>query len=277
LTRPGIVAMVLVTMAVAAWVTPAQAPPWPVLAHALAGAGLVIAGAIAINQRLERFSDARMARTAQRPLPAGRLSARQVTAFGILLSVLGIVYLAVSAQPAVGLLAAASWVFYVWVYTPAKAASAWQTPLGAVAGAMPTLMGAGVAGDLPWNWMALTLFGVVYFWQFPHAMAIAWLYREQFAAAQLKVATVVDPSVRTAARMALGGAIALLGASLIPSMAGLTGWGYGATAALLGLTYLGCAARFLHRTTDPSARTLLRASLAYLPAISGALLWAVRG
>jgi protoheme IX farnesyltransferase len=277
LTRPGIVAMVLVTMSVAALVAGPQRPPWNDLLHALVGAALAISGAIALNQRMEKTSDARMARTALRPLPSGRLTGRQAAVFGIVASAAGMLYLVVLAPPMVSWLTAASWIVYVWIYTPMKGLSAWQTPLGAVAGAMPTLMGAAAAGVLPTGLMPLVLFGIVYFWQFPHAMAIAWLYRADFAAANLRVASVVDPSGRIAARLALAGAIALLPVSVVPWFDGRAGWGYAAAAVLLGLGYLACAAAFWRRTDDTRARALLWGSLVYLPATCAALVWAVCG
>jgi protoheme IX farnesyltransferase len=267
--------MVLVTMGVAALVASPAAMPWPALAHAMAGSALVIAGAIALNQRLERTSDALMARTASRPLPSGRMTSRQATVFGIAASAAGMVYLAAMAAPPVAWLTAASWVVYVWMYTPLKTLSAWQTPLGAVAGAMPTLMGTAAAGGLPTGVMPLVLFGIVYFWQFPHAMAIAWLHRADFAAASLKVATVVDPSGRTAGRLALLGAGALVPMSIMPRLGGHAGWGYTAAAIALGLGYLACAVAFARRKDDATARILLRFSLVYLPAICAALVCAV--
>jgi protoheme IX farnesyltransferase len=276
LTRPGIVAMVLLTMGVAALVSQPRGPAGLEWVHAMAGTGLVIAGAVAINQRLEQTSDARMARTSSRPLPAGRLTARQVVLFGIGASAAGMAYLVLLAPPSVALLTAASWVMYVWIYTPMKTLSAWQTPLGALAGAMPTLIGAAAAGSFPAGVMPLALFGIVYFWQFPHAMAIAWLHRADFAAAELKVATVVDPSGRLAGRMALGGAAALLPISLLPCLDGRAAWGYAATALSLGLAYFGCAAAFYRRRRDVRARILLWASLVYLPAICAALVAAAR-
>jgi protoheme IX farnesyltransferase len=269
--------MVLVTMSVAALVADPPGPHWPQLVHALVGAALAISGAIALNQRIEKTSDARMARTARRPLPSGRLTGRQAARFGIVASAAGMLYLVALAPPAVSWLTAASWVVYVWIYTPMKSLSAWQTPLGAVAGAMPTLMGAAAAGGMPAGVMPLALFGIVYFWQFPHAMAIAWLYREEFAAANLRVATVVDPSGRIAARLAMAGAIALLPVSAVPWLAGRAGWGYVAAAMLLGLGYLACAAAFWRRTDDARARALLWGSLIYLPATCAALVWAVWG
>jgi len=169
-----------------------------------------------------------------------------------------------------------SWVLYVWMYTPLKRRSAWQTPLGAVAGAMPILMGAAVARGWPNGVMPVVLFAVVYFWQFPHTMAVAWLYRDELAAANLKVATVVDPSGRVAGRLSLAGAAALVPLSLLPCLAGSIGWGYAAIATLLSLGYLAPAVWFWLRADDASARALLRASLVYLPAICAALLCAAR-
>jgi len=273
LIRPRILGMVLLTMTVAALTAGDEPPPWPVLVHALAGSGLLIAGAIALNQRLEWRSDARMRRTGPRPLPSGRLSVRQATWFGVLASAAGLGYLALALPPIVALVGLVSWIVYVWLYTPLKLLSAWQTPLGALAGAAPALMGAAAAGH-PWSIPALSLFGIVYFWQFPHAMAIAWLCRDDFAAAGLKVATVVDPTGRTAAAVSLLGATLLVPVSLTPTWAGLSGWGYTVAVCILGLGYLACSALFFVRTGDRTARTLLRCSLVYLPAACAALLLA---
>jgi protoheme IX farnesyltransferase len=271
LMRPRIVALVLLTMTIAALTAAATRPAWPVLGHALLGAGMVIVGAIALNQRWEVRSDGAMSRTAIRPLPSGRLSERQVTRFGLVASAAGLGYLALAADPLTLGLVIASWVVYVWVYTPLKMFTAWQSPVGAVAGAMPVLLGAAAAGA-PWSVTALGLFAVVYFWQFPHAMAIAWLYRQQFASARVKVATVTDPSGRTAARLAVIGAIALLPASLLPLLDARVGWAYGTCALALGLGYLASAVRLLGHTDDTAARRLLWASLVYLPAVLVALL-----
>lgn len=271
LVRPRIVGMVLFSLVVAALASTSPPPGWTVVVHALVGSGLVIVGAIALNQRLERQTDARMPRTAARPLPSGRLSPRGVTVFGIAASAAGLVYLAVFVNVAIVALAALSWVIYVWVYTPLKMFTPWQTPIGAVAGAMPVLLGAAAAGGLagPNAW---TLFGVLYLWQFPHAMAIAWLYREQFAMAPSRVATVVDPSGRTAARIAVAGAAMLVPAGLAPVVMGTAGPVYGVVATAFGLAYLVPAVRFLARRDDATARTLLRVSFFHLPAVFIALL-----
>lgn len=271
LLRPGILGMVLFTLGVAALVARPELPPWHVLAHAIVGSGLLIAGALALNQRIEHRSDAMMRRTRRRPLPSGRISARQAAWFGAATSIAGLAYLAVFCNASVVVIGLASWIIYVWLYTPLKMFSAWQTPLGALSGAMPILMGTAAAGDT-FSSAGLTLFGILYFWQFPHAMAIAWLYREDFGAAGLKVASVTDPSGRTAAILSLAGAVLLVPASLASTFAGRTGWVYGAAAIAAGLFYLACAAVFYARRDDLTARRLLRASLLYLPVVCVALL-----
>jgi len=271
LVRPRIVGMVLLAMGVAAYAAPDDLPPWHAVLHALGGTALVIAGAVALNQRIERRGDASMARTAARPLPAGRLRGGQVTRFGLLLTGVGLGWLALFCEPAVTALAAVSWAVYLLVYTPLKSRSAWQTPVGAAAGAMPVLLGA-AAADALWTPTAAALFGVVFFWQLPHSMAIARLYREQFAAAGVKLATTTDPSGAAAGWIAVLGAAALLGVSLVPFVLGRGGWVFLTVAVVLGAAYLLAAGRFLAARDERSARWLLTASLVYLPAVLLALL-----
>jgi protoheme IX farnesyltransferase len=270
LTRPRIVAMVLLAMWVGALIAGGSASPGR-MAQALAGTALVIVGAIALNQRLERRTDACMARTAPRPLPSGRLSPGQVTAFGLGSSAAGLTWLALLADGWLLGLAALSWAVYVLVYTPLKPRSLWQTPIGAVAGAMPVLLGTAAAG-IPWSPWGLTLFGVVFVWQFPHAMAIAWLYRDQFRRAGLRLPTVVDPTGRWAGRVALAGALAMLPVSLAPAAWGPPVPGYAITAASAGVVYLAAAGWFAARVDDRSARCLLRVSIIILLALLGAFL-----
>ncbi len=275
LIRPGLLATVLFSMLVAAITTGQEVPPWPLLAHSLAGTALVVAGAVAMNQRVEQRSDARMARTAGRPLPAGQLTARQVGRFGVLCSAVGVCYLVKLAPLPVAVMAVLSWALYVIVYTPLKQKTLLQTPLGAVAGAIPVLLGAATANAI-WAPMAWVLFGVVFFWQFPHTMAIAWTYRQQYAAGAMKVATVVDPSGRLAGRLALAGAACLLSVSLIPWLLSPSDWTFGVVALLFGLIHLVFAARFALRPNDATARALWRVSLVHLPLLLSALVLAVR-
>lgn len=271
LIRPRIVALVLVAMTAAAWTAGAEPPPWPRLLHALLGTALAIAGAVALNQRLELRGDALMPRTAGRPLPAGRLGRRQATFFALVISAAGLAYLPLATGDwLLTGLTALSWLIYVGTYTPLKSRTVWQTPIGATAGAMPVLLGATVAGAT-FSPLALSLFAVVYLWQIPHSMAIAWLYRAQFAAAEVKLATVVDPSGRTAGVLAVASAAMLLPLSLLPAVFALCDWRYAACAAILGAGYLGFAVRFLRRPDDTTARGLLRMSLVYLPMLLLAL------
>jgi heme o synthase len=275
LTRPKIVVMVLAAMLVSGWTAAGAAEAasrtvsagqWIELLHSLLGTTGVIVGAIALNQRLERHGDAVMPRTADRPLPSGRLTDAEVTRFGAIATLAGAAYLIFFCSAVLVILAVAGWVIYVCVYTPLKRRSIWQTPVGAAAGAMPALLGAAAVGKplSPFGW---SLFAVVFCWQLPHSMAIAWLYRRQLADADIRVATVVDGSGRTAGASAAIGAILLLPASLAPVLFLPTGWVYGVVAAFLGSGYLFFSLVFLLRRDEISARRLLWASLVYLPLV----------
>jgi protoheme IX farnesyltransferase len=275
LIRPGLLTMVLFSMTVAALTAGRDVPPWTVLVHALVGTALVIAGAGAMNQRLEWRSDAKMIRTARRPLPARGITGRAVSWLAAVASIAGLVYLAAMVGVTVSALAAVSWIVYVLVYTPSKRLTAWQTPIGAVAGAMPMLLGAAAAGATLEPTSAV-LFAVVFFWQFPHTMAVAWIYRQEFAAGGIKVATVVDPTGRAAGRLAVFGATGLWLVSLVPTTFLTAGWAFGACALVLGVVHLGFAARFLRRPDDATARALWHVSLVHLPLLLVALLVAVR-
>ncbi|HVX62635.1 MAG TPA: heme o synthase [Pirellulales bacterium] len=269
LTKPKIVLMELVTVAVAAVVASSGAPNLWLLAHALFGALLVAAGASAWNQWLERHTDALMDRTAGRPLPAARLHAREAALSGAAVALIGVAYLGVLVNLLTAALGALTWLIYVGLYTPLKARSPASTPVGAVAGALPILMGwTAVGGRL--NLSAATLFLIVFLWQFPHVMAIAWIYRRQYAAAGLKLLPVADPTGRRAGVVAVAGAATLAPFSFLPTLFGFAGPAYLIWALVLGAGQLLCALAFLCRRNDQTARTLLRATLIYLPAL---LLW----
>ncbi len=199
LTKPRIATLVLVTVAVSAFVAGWGPPnPW-LLFNTLVGTALVAASASALNQWLERVSDAQMERTADRPLPSGRLGSVEVLAFSTLSIVLGFGYLAIAVNWLTACLGLITWFTYVWIYTPLKRITPANTAVGAVAGALPVLMG-WAAVDSHLGLKAFTLFLIVFLWQFPHFMAIAWIYRHQYAAAGLQMLPVVDPSGRRAAR-----------------------------------------------------------------------------
>ncbi len=270
LTKPRITFMVLVTVAVAALVAGWGPPDAWLLVHTLTGTLLVATSASALNQVLERDTDALMPRTADRPLPAGRLSAGEVVALGIVTIVVGTIYLAVAVNPTTAALGVLTWAIYVWIYTPLKTRTSANTPVGAVAGALPVLMGWTAVGA-PLDLRAWALFLVVFIWQFPHFMAIAWIYRRQYAGAGLKMLTTVDDEGQRAAAQAVVSALVLIPVSLVPCLT-VPGAGiYFAWAVGLGVAQLGCAIAFFVERSERSARRLLLASLVYLPAMLGLL------
>ena len=266
LTKPKIAALVLVTVAVSALVARWGQPDPFVLCHALVGTLLVAASASALNQWIERRRDALMDRTAARPLPAGRLRAGEVLVFGAATLIAGVAYLALAVNATAAAVGLLTWLLYVALYTPLKSYTWLNTPVGAVAGAMPVLIGWAASGaslDL----RAAALFLVVYLWQFPHFMAIAWIYRRQYDRAGMQMLTVVDPSGRRAAVQAVLAATALLPVSLVPALVAPTTAWYVLLAFVLGVGYLACAVAFWARISESTSRLLLRASLVYLPSL----------
>jgi protoheme IX farnesyltransferase len=240
------------------------------VAHTLLGTALVAASASALNQWIERESDAQMHRTADRPLPSGRLSSFEVLAASLLAVVLGVGYLAITAGLLTAGLGLLTWLLYVCVYTPLKSRTSANTAVGAVAGAMPVLMGWTAVGA-PLDLRAWALFLIVFIWQFPHFMAIAWIYRHQYAAAGLKMLSVVDPSGFRSGAQAIVAALVLIPVSLVPCLSHPAAEVYFVFALLLGIAQLACAIGFFIRMNEASARLLLLASLVYLPAMMGLL------
>ena len=265
LTKPKIGVLILATVAVSGFVARwGQPDPW-LLAAAMLGTFLVAGSASALNQWIERRRDALMPRTADRPLPAGRLSDRQVMAFAAVLLAAGFFCLLLAVNWPTALVGLTTWFIYVCVYTPLKSRTAINTAVGAVAGAMPVLIGWTAVGAAP-DTRAAALFLIVFLWQFPHFMAIAWIYREQYARGGMKMLSVVDPSGRRSGVQAVLAAVALLPVSFVPAL-GVGGSWYIACAFVLGTLQLACAVLFFTRLSDASARLLLRASLVYLPAL----------
>jgi heme o synthase len=273
LTKPRIVTLELVTVIVAAYL----AAPWGVgswlLLNAVCGAALVAASAGAMNQWWERATDAQMPRTAKRPLPAGRLSSRQVVAFGAVTLIAGTLQLILAVNPVTAAVAVATWLIYVLAYTPLKTRSPLNTAVGALSGALPILIGwtaTGAAIDV----RALALVAVMFLWQFPHFMAIAWLYRADYSRAGQQMLTVIDPSGLRAGAQAVIGALVLIPVSLVPALSPQSGSAaiYCSWALMLGSIQVIAATMFLIHRNDRTARRLLRASLAYLICWMGLLL-----
>ncbi|MGI8979109.1 MAG: heme o synthase [Pirellulaceae bacterium] len=275
LTKPRIAVLVLVVVVasavMAAWTNALPISGWAVL-HACLGTLLVAGSASAANQWLEVSRDARMNRTSNRPLPAGRISANGALLFAAIALSLGLIYLALTLPLSATLWAALTWLLYVAVYTPLKPISSANTAVGAVAGALPVFIGwSAVSETLDIRTVALFL--TIYLWQFPHFMAIAWLYREDYARGGYQMLPVVDPSGRRAGVQAVLSAAALIPVSAIPALSA-PAWGgpiYLVIVTLLGLAQLCVAALFLAQMNREAARRLLRMSLIYLPILLGLL------
>jgi protoheme IX farnesyltransferase len=271
LARPKIALMVLATVATAFWLTAGRPADVGPLLGLLVGTALIAASSSVANQILERRTDALMPRTADRPVAAGRLAVGTAwVGAAALLAVGAAISVAAGGWPAT-LAALATWVLYVAAYTPLKRISPLNTAVGAVAGALPVAIGwlaadgpaRLAAGDPKGTFAAAALGAVLYLWQFPHFMAIAWLYRRQYAAAGLKMLTVVDPSGLRAGGQSLAAALAMIPAALalaVPS-AGIRLF---LAAALAGIVYALAAVRFAIRRDDASARVLLLTSLGSL-------------
>lgn len=271
LTKPRLSLFVLVVVFISAWLASAARIDLLAVFHAVLGTGLVAGGANALNMLLERHHDARMRRTWERPLPAGRLSPREVAAFGALTAVSGVVVLAAGTTLLAAGLAALDLILYVAVYTPLKRITTLNTHVGAVPGAMPALIGwAAVTGGLaPVAWM---LFLLVYVWQLPHFLAIAWLYREDYERGGFRMLPVVDPTGEATGRQAVLGALTLIPVSLLPAIGHVAGPAYLLGALAVGLYFLRRAVAFLLRRSHNTARLLMRASLLYLPLVLALML-----
>ena len=263
LTKPGISVMAAVT-ALAGFLL-GSAGTWngARLAHTALGTLLVSAGACALNMLFERDVDARMRRTESRPLPAQRLHPGEALFMGVFLLVAGIVYLMGFVNGLTALVAGFTASVYLYVYTPLKKISALNTIFGAVAGALPPVMGwTAAAGRFePGAWV---LFGILFFWQFPHFFSLAWIYREDYARAGLSMLPVVEEDGKGTSRRILGFTVALLGASFLPLFSSSAGKTYAFSAGILGMGLLILGILFALDRTALRARRLFFASVIYL-------------
>ncbi len=265
LTKPRLVLLVLMTTAVGFWLGARGRFDVVAFLVALAGTGLVGGAACAWNQIVERDRDARMKRTARRPLPSGRAALVPGACFATVLLAAGLGALW-WLSTAAALVALATFVLYVCVYTPLKPRTTLNTAVGAVPGALPPLIGWAAAGA-GLGTEAWTLFLIVFLWQFPHFLAIAWIYRDDYERAGMRMLPGVDRSGRLTSLQACATCALLIPAGLLPWLAGVAGPFYAAGALVAGLFYLKGAARFAQSVGDASARRLLRASFVYLPVI----------
>ncbi len=271
LTKPEVNFLVVISTLVGFYCATRGALDWPRLFHTLCGTLLVASGTATLNQFLEQDADALMRRTFNRPLPAGRLSARHAFGFGILLSVIGGTYLWVAVNPLASLLAMGTLTTYLLIYTPLKRRTPWCTFVGAFPGAMPPLIGwAAASGTLSQE--AWVLYAILFLWQFPHFLAIAWMYREDYARAGFKMLPSNNDDGTVAFRQILGYSVALLVVSLIPTWLGQAGIVYLIGAAALGMMYLHFGARLARAKTNALAKRLLLASIVYLPLVFALLM-----
>jgi protoheme IX farnesyltransferase len=268
LTKPRIVTMILVTTIATSAMGAGGGVAFGTLLLLLLATGMVAGSAGAANQIWERVIDCNMSRTANRPLPAGRIHWLSAAAFTTVLGIGGTILLATQfgIQPA--LAGFATWVLYVLIYTPMKTRTAWNTTVGAIAGALPVLIGYTATGG---DWTDATgwlLIGVLVAWQYPHFMSIAWMYRRQYGEAGFVMTTTIEPTGRSAGWQAIIGSLALIACGI--ALAWLPGGTIPATMATLGVfaacyPMLRASLRFAKQADDKNARKLLRSSLLVLP------------
>ncbi len=270
LTKPRLNLLVLVTAVAGLYLASPDGVPAAILLHTSLGTALGAGGAAAFNQVWERDTDTLMKRTRSRPIPGGRLGTTEGLVFAFALSIAGIVDLAVAVNLLCAGVAALTLLTYVVIYTPLKRRTSLATLIGAVPGALPPVIGWTAATE-SLSLAPLVLFGIVFLWQMPHFLAIAWLYRDEYAAAGIPLLPVLEPDGRRTGRQALLYAAALWPVSLMPTLLGLAGGAYIALATLLGGGLIILSARFARDRSTPAARRLFLFSIIYLPLLWGAL------
>jgi len=270
LTKPRLNLLVLVTTWVGVYLAAPGGVAPMILLHTLVGTALVAGGASALNQVWERDTDRLMRRTHARPLPDGRLSVAEGTWFGVLLAGCGLAELALAVNVLCASVAMVTLVSYVLVYTPLKTRTSLSTLVGGVPGALPPVIGWSAAtGEIASP--ALVLFSIVFLWQIPHFLAIAWLYRDDYARAGMPLLPVLEPDGRRTGQQALLYAAALWPVSLMPAVVGLADLKYSLVGTALGLVFIWLSALFARERTTVTARRLFLFSIIYLPLLWGAL------
>jgi protoheme IX farnesyltransferase len=270
LTKPRLNFLVLFTTLAGMYIAAPEGVPAAILIHALVGTALVAGGAAALNQVWERETDGLMRRTQTRPIPGGRLRVSDGALFGVLLSTVGLIELAVKVNVISAAVAACTLVSYVLIYTPLKQRTSLATLIGAVPGALPPVIGwAAATGTIPLP--AFVLFGIVFLWQMPHFLAIAWLYRDDYSRAGIPLLPVLEPDGRRTGQQALLYAAALWPVSLLPALVGIAGAPYSIVATVLGFGLIALSGLFARDRTTRTARHLFLYSITYLPLLWGAL------
>jgi protoheme IX farnesyltransferase len=269
LTKPRLNSLVLITTAAAYFLGGGHELPWTRLFHTILGTALVAAGASALNQLWERDTDRLMRRTRLRPLPDARLHPQDALWFGIALAALGIADLTLWVNPLTALVAAATLATYVWLYTPLKVRTSLSTIVGAIPGALPAVIGWAAATDTL-SIQGWVLFAIVFMWQMPHFLAIAWLFRDDYASAGMPLLPVIQPDGRTTGHQAVLYAAGLIPVSLLPTAVGLASAYYLVCAMVIGAILFVLSLEFASTRSLPAARRLFFGTILYLP-----LLWMV--
>ncbi len=270
LTKPRLNFLVLFTTLAGMYIAAPGGVPAAILLHVLVGTALVAGGAAALNQVWERETDGLMRRTQTRPIPGGRLRVFDGALFGTVLSAVGLIELGWQVNLISAAVAAATLVSYVLIYTPLKKRTSLATLIGAVPGALPPVIGwAAATGTI--SLPAFVLFGIVFLWQMPHFLAIAWLYREDYSRAGIPLLPVLEPDGRRTGQQALLYAAALWPVSLLPALVGIAGAPYSIVATVLGFGLIALSALFARDRTTRTARHLFLYSITYLPLLWGAL------
>jgi len=271
LTKPRITWLILMSTGIGYYFGAREGWSWASILHTLCGTGLIASGTAALNQWYEHKADALMRRTQDRPIPSGRLTRPDALVFAIMLSVAGFAQLTLFVNPLTGLLGLFTLATYLFLYTPLKSRSPHSTTIGAIPGAMPPLIGyAAAAGTLtPEAW---ALYAILFVWQFPHFQSIAWMYREDYSRAGIKMLPVVEPDGRSTARQIVWTLVLLIPVSLAPTFLSMTGRIYFMGAVALGLYFLWSGIQVMRQRTILSARSVLLASVAYLPLLYGLML-----
>jgi len=272
LTKPRITSFILMSTAIGFMFGTHLGVPWTwmQLFHTILGTALIASGTAALNQWYEREGDALMHRTRRRPIPTGRVTAREALRFGVALSAAGFAELCIGVNVLSGLLALFTLASYLFVYTPLKRVSPMSTTIGAIPGAMPPLIGyAASSGRLDFD--AGILYAILFLWQFPHFYAIAWMYREDYARAGIRMLPVVEDTVDSTAWRILWFSLALVPMSLAPKFFAMAGNVYLFGASVLGALLLYAGYRAVSSQTVLTARRVLLASVIYLPLLYGLL------
>ncbi len=264
LTKPGVTGMVVISAFAGFYLGSQGSLNLKLLFHTLLGTFLVSGGTNALNQLMEQREDARMKRTRRRPLPAGKVTPNETKIFSSLISALGVFILFFLVKPLVGGLAALTLILYVFIYTPLKKKTTLSTFIGSVPGALPPV-GGWVASHGTLDIGAWILFGILFFWQIPHFLAIAWLYRNDYARGNFKVIPLIDKDGAVTSIHIIINCLALLILSLMPTFFKLTGYLYFVGALLISLGFLYTGIILARQKTYARARQLLLASVFYLP------------